>query len=287
MSRLIGLLVALSACAPEYRPAEEYCERTVDAFCGYYLRCDRIVAASPEECENTFLETCNAVYEPHYVALEAEGLLALSTDGMKACEAHLAEVACDDQLTDLQGGCDAMWEGQAGSGDACGLGIESFVCDAATTCVIGLDLCGTCQPAKAVGEACGEGDRCRPPGECVEGTCVAAGLPGDACDDDTPCVLGAWCEEGACVAPAIVGVGDDCDVENRCPYKSACIGGVCVESGLHGESCGNDRICASGFCDEGTCAPLRAAGEACEQAFQCAAGSCDEVCGALPGVCFE
>ena len=62
---------------PRDAPAVEYCERSVGMFCDYYMRCGRMVAASIEECEATFLEVCNAIYEPHYIELEARGALAL------------------------------------------------------------------------------------------------------------------------------------------------------------------------------------------------------------------
>ena len=51
--------------------AVDYCESIVDFFCPFYLRCGRIAESDLASCRQTFLETCNAVYEPRYVALEA------------------------------------------------------------------------------------------------------------------------------------------------------------------------------------------------------------------------
>jgi hypothetical protein len=241
---------------------------------------------SVEECRTAFLEACNARYEPHYVALEAEGLLRLSRPGVDACAEHLEAVVCEQQIFDLDGACADMWVGQAGAGSACGLGIESFVCDATSTCVIGLDLCGTCESALNVGEACGEGDRCRPPGTCFDGVCVPAAAVGESCSEDLPCISGAWCDEGTCRSFSVVDLGEPCDAERRCAYKSVCAGGECVPLPLLGETCEPAHGCASGYCDDGTCVSLRSDGESCASPIECISGVCDETCGALPGVCF-
>ncbi len=281
-----ALFLLLAACAPAERPADEYCERSVDMFCDYYTRCDRMAAESLAECKTNFLEACNAVYEPHYVALAEQGLLTLSTEGLRECAAHLETVTCDQQIFDLDGGCASVWQGQAPAGAPCGLGIESFVCDAASTCVIGLDLCGTCEATVPVGAPCDEA-RCEATASCIEGTCVARALPGEACGDARACVMGASCIDEVCVAPTIAAVDEACGQGVRCPYKSACVGGVCVEAALQGEACGAEITCASGWCEDGTCAPLKDGGEACEGAIECRSLSCDEVCAELPGVCFE
>ncbi|MBW2255294.1 MAG: hypothetical protein JRI25_11930 [Deltaproteobacteria bacterium] len=283
---MTGLLLLLS-CAGPPPTAVDYCESTVDFFCDYYLRCGRMAEEDDEGCHSTFLEVCNEVYEPHYIALEEAGLLALSEEGMEACAEHLETVTCEQQLFDLDGGCGTMWEGLAPAGGDCGPGIESFVCDAGSTCVLGLDLCGTCEAAAGVGETCGEEVRCRSQADCVDGWCIASALPGEVCSEALGCVSGASCVDDTCVGFGWSEVGQACDWENRCPYRSACVDGFCVQSALLGEGCGDGVTCASGFCEDGTCVELRDDGVSCERADQCVAGRCDETCGGLPGVCFE
>ena len=284
-------LTALPACStPDADPwlaATDYCETAVDLYCPYYLRCGRLAVETEAECRTAFLEVCNARYEPHYAALEDRDSLKLSRPGVESCRRHLESVACELQIFDLDGPCAGMWVGQDSAGVSCGLGIESFVCDESSTCVIGLDLCGTCEAALPVGATCGDGDRCRPPGHCADGTCTPDVAVGSACSGEPPCVSGAWCEAGTCVSPAIVALGDTCDTTHRCPYKSVCSGGECVGLPLLGEDCARTTGCASGWCDDGTCVALKADGESCDSPIECGSGVCDATCGTLPGVCFE
>jgi hypothetical protein len=269
--------------------AADYCEATVDFFCDYYVRCGRMIAATVEECRATFLETCNARYEPRYVDLEDAGLLTLSGAGIEACRAHLATVACAEQLTDLMGPCRSMWVGTQAPGAPCGMDVESFTCAPGAVCVVGMDLCGTCEVAAAEGGACGEGATCGDELACVEGHCVARAEVGAPCSDAAPCVVGAGCTGGVCVGPVVVGEGDACDVDHRCPYRSACIGKTCVRAALLGEDCAG-RTCASGRCVAAngaqTCEPLLEDGAACESPLDCRSASCVAgACHALPDAC--
>ena len=132
--------------------AENYCELTADAFCDYYLRCGRMAVPDKATCLEVFAEQCNGVYEPHYRALETQGMLELSPGGLQLCRSHLASVACEKQMFDLDGDCAQMWVGKVPDQGPCGTGIESFVCQPSATCVICLTLCGVC--AGGVG-ACG------------------------------------------------------------------------------------------------------------------------------------
>jgi len=253
------------------RDARSYCELTVDVFCPYYLRCGRIVASDLDECRATFLETCNARYEPLYAALADRGLLSLSAAGIARCRAHLEAVACEAQIFDLDGGCDAVWVGQVGGGGGCGPGLESFVCDGASTCVLGLDFCGQCKPI-ATG-ACDVEHRCPDDGTCKDGGCVARAQVGERCDGGTTCVLGASCDGGRCAAPTIVAVGDLCDQTHRCPYRASC-SGRCVKAALLGEACDASVTCASGWCSGGICVPLLGAGASCSASASCVSGRC-------------
>lgn len=242
--------------AGPFLAASDYCEAAVDAFCPYYLRCGRMAAPDLATCRAVFAESCEARYEPVYQALADLGLLRLSRDGLARCAAHLETVPCQDQLNDLDLGCRGVWVGQRAAGAACGLGIESFVCEPATACVIGLDFCGTCEPAGAAGAPCGDGARCEPTAACLGGACVARGLPGDACGGDgaPPCVVGTACVGGACAGPAFVAVGDACDQTHRCPYFSACVGGTCRQAVRLGEACAATAPCGAGTCDaRGVC----------------------------------
>lgn len=272
-------LLACSSSNPDVSPSDaaidsaaplkavDYCEATAGFFCDYYLRCERIVAATVEECRATFLETCNARYEPRYVDLETAGLLSLSTSGVEACKKHLATVACAQQINDLMGPCAEMWVGTRPAGSACGLDVESFVCAPGNTCTIGLDLCGKCEAASA----------------------TVRRQVGEPCSSTEPCVVGASCTGGACVAPTIVNEGDACDASHRCPYRSACSGGHCVRAALLGEDCAG-RTCASGRCvTEGAssvCRPLLDPGATCTNALDCHSGSCVKgTCKPLPDAC--
>jgi len=260
------LPLMLLGCPAEPPTAVDYCETTADMFCEYYLRCGRIAEETPIECRRTFIETCNGVYEPRYAALEAQGLLALSAEGIEACAEHLSDVECDQQIFDLDGSCADIWQGLSPQGGACSFGIESFVCEPGTECVLGLDFCGTCEVREATDRA----------------------QPGDSCDEDTPCRLGANCIDAVCAGPTIVEVGDNCDALRDCPYRSECIGGTCVLSPLLGEACDGGVACASGWCDVDVCAPLVLDGASCDSGVECVSGSCpDGTCAEQPGVCFE
>lgn len=241
--------------APREVGPAEYCETTAPFFCDYYLRCGLMAVAGEPACLAVFDQRCNLVFEPQYRRLAAAGRLALSGAGIDACAAHLASVPCEAQLNDLDGDCGAMWVGLLGEGETCGPGIESLVCDADHTCVLGLDFCGTCRAAAPVGGGCAVGGpRCHAAASCVDGTCVARPRVGELCDDALPCVVGADCVDGAC-APArtTVTVGEPCDQVRRCQYKAACVGGRCVEAALNGEPCDAAVPCAAGACLDGVC----------------------------------
>lgn len=252
----------------------DYCETIVDFFCPYYVRCGRMGGVQEvERCREVFVETCNSVYEPYYTALAEEGWLELDPQGIEACRQHLAGVQCQAQLQDLDGGCGQMWRGLRPVGAACGLGLESFVCQEGATCRIGTDFCGTCVAAGGVGEPCAEGNSCATGAACVEGSCVARSAPGQPCSAQQPCVVGASCEEGVCRGFSVVGLGDACDRALRCPYKSECVQGFCVEAALQGEPC-TEAGCASGVCAQGVCeAPVQVGGP-CREDAQCLSGLC-------------
>lgn len=254
--------------------ASQYCEAIVDFFCPYYVRCGRMGGVTEvARCQEIFIETCNAVYEPYYVALEARGALRLSAEGIAACQAHLGEVACEAQPSDLDGPCKDMWEGLGAQDSPCGPGIESLICAQGLTCRLSVDFCGSCVPAGEPGQACAEGQECVAGAACVADTCVARQPPGSPCSEARPCYLGAGCVEGVCQGYDVVRLGDACDRANRCPYKSECVGGRCVETALQGEAC-TAAGCASGFCVEGLCAAPAQAGDPCQDNAQCLSRVC-------------
>lgn len=263
----------------------DYCEATVDLFCPFYVRCGRMAVPDIETCRGVFLENCNAVYEPVYAALADAGLLALDPAGIAACADHLAAVECSAQIFDLDGPCAGIWTGQADIGAPCGPGIDSFVCAPGSTCVVGLDFCGICEAAVPVGADCADA-RCGPEARCIEDICVARGLPGAPCGE-AGCVLGSRCVDDVCAAPARAVVGASCANRERCPYKAACVGGVCVEAGRIGDPCAADRPCASGACVAGQCAAPDGPGAACTSGATCVGGICAEgTCAPIPGACF-
>ncbi len=257
--------------------ASNYCELTVEMFCGYYMRCGRIVAADMDECRATFTETCNGVYEPFYAGYAEAGALELSADGITACEAHLESVACEDQIFDLDGGCAGMWRGLQGQDEACAPGIGSFVCGEGTACVLGTNFCGTCEGGAAPGEACVPGEvRCEGGAQCLDGVCAARPTAGQACTDEgARCAPGASCQDGVCRGADIVAVGEACDQGRRCPYRADCIDGACVMAGLIGDDCAG-RGCASGYCDGTTCQALRDPFKGCSENRECVSGSCTD-----------
>jgi hypothetical protein len=268
--------------------ATDYCERAVDVFCPFYLRCGRIAENDLANCRSTFLESCEQNYEPRYAELAALGLLELSASGLEACASYLADVPCERHLLDLEEPCRDIWQGLAPDGAACGLGVESFVCDGETTCIIDTDLCGVCEPASDPGGSCGTERHCRYPSDCVGGVCVAAAFPGEACGDSQPCIAGASCEGALCVARTFVGVGESCDAARRCVYRSTCHGGTCSLDALLGEPCSAATSCATGACNgaTGLCEPWLAEGESCGTPAVCLSGACEAgTCAALTSAC--
>jgi len=266
----------------------DYCELTADAYCSFYLRCGRMAVPDEETCRGVFLESCNGRYERVYSALAQVGLLSLNADGIAACRAHLMTVECLQQAQDLDGPCGQMWQGQQPVGSACGLGIESLVCAPQSTCVLGLDFCGTCRATVDDGDGCGDGIACAPTSSCINGQCVARARAGEACPGEVRCVLGTSCINGTCAAPTYVGVGDACDQVRRCPYRTRCNGGFCEETALLMESCNGAGSCTTGYCGtDNTCQPLKDALEACSASGECVSGVCSNGnCMTNPGVCF-
>jgi len=268
--------------------AEEYCETIVDFFCAYYVRCGRMAVESETECRGVFLEACNARYEPSYIAIADASLLSLSRNGVETCATHLDEVACEEQILDLDGPCAGMWIGTQESGAACGFDIESFVCVTGTACELGPDFCGTCESIAPDGERCdADGVTCSRASSCEGGVCVAKKRVGEACVAGERCMLGASCNNGFCSGAAYVSVGDACDFSHRCPYRSECINGACVLAGGLGASCSDVVPCDSGVhCEADQCVELRAQGAACTSSAECQPGLCrDGFCDVLPSAC--
>ncbi len=259
---------------PDFYPADDYCERSVDFFCDYYVRCGRMAVADVAACRVAFLETCNARYEPHYAALEAAGWLRLSRLGLEACAAHLATVTCSAQIFDLDLGCAQVWQGRRPAGAACGLGVESFICDADATCVIGMDFCGTCRAAAVIDAPCGGELTCEAAARCIEGTCRERVPPGSACDATTPCKVGSSCQDGRCADYVVVALDEACDASRRCPYLSQCVSGVCRATGLHDAPCDAQRPCAAGRCVQGLCVDFLDPGATCSASAECRSGRC-------------
>ncbi|MBL4634853.1 MAG: hypothetical protein JKY56_13355 [Kofleriaceae bacterium] len=272
---------------PAMRTAAEYCEAIGPMYCDFYMRCGRMHAADISECLSNFEQSCNAKYEPGYVGLGNAGFLRFDVRSVEACEAHLSDVACEQQVFELMGPCRALWEGQVIAGGSCGLGLEYFVCDAESECVISLDFCGTCYPVVALGELCTPGETsCGPSAFCQEGSCKARRKNGESCDDADRCYAGSACDSGLCTGPDFVELGDTCDRSHRCPYMTECIGGTCAQAVLHGEACSGEVPCGTGYCELGLCVPPQENGSTCSQSSQCASGQCiDMKCLARPSAC--
>jgi hypothetical protein len=243
--------------------------------------------ADKTECLSVFSESCEGRYEPGYRQLEAEGLLTLSEDGIATCRQHLNTVACEQQVRELAGPCQSMWQGQQSVDGDCSYDVEALVCESGTECVLELTLCGTCTAVADLGAPCGDGVGCGTDAHCVEGFCVARVNIGEICTVDDRCVISANCIAGTCVGPTHVDVGDECDQQNRCPYMTACVNGTCVATQRIGAECSGDGDCATGYCNDGTCAGLLTAGLACDRGEQCTSSRCENgTCAALPGPCF-
>lgn len=289
----LAILVVTPACGSDkdsaFSPsgASDYCEAIEPFFCSFYVRCGRMDVTTQAECKAAFLPRCNAVFEPRYIGLEAAGLLELDLAGIDACRAHLDSVACDQQTLELAGPCQAMWRGTQPAGAACGFDVETFVCEPGSECVLGLDLCGECRPAVAVGATCTPGtDVCEGDAYCDDGICVAFRRNGETCTPDDRCLIGSACESGVCTPPTFVARGEACNARNRCPYLTACIGGTCQSTSSLGAACTNDGVCEIGACDGGVCVAPRPDGDACERPAQCSSGLCtDMLCQPRPSVC--
>jgi len=290
--RFVVVAILLAACgsdSSEFVPkgASDYCEAIEPFFCEFYVRCGRMDVATAAACKDSFLESCNLVYEPRYVDLEAAELLELSVEGIAACRAHLETVACDQQIQELSGPCADMWIGQQPAGATCGLDVESFVCAPDSECVLGLNLCGMCRPVVAIGATCTAGtDSCGPEGFCDMGTCKARVRNGDPCGTMDRCMTGSSCDAGVCTPPSFVANGATCDQRHRCPYLTACVGGTCQSTAALGASCTNDGACELGSCELNVCTEPQANGAACSRQAQCSSGLCDGgMCQPRPSAC--
>ncbi len=272
---------------PDPPQASEYCESIVDSFCDFYLRCGRMDVASVDLCREPFLASCNTVFEPQYVALEAAGLLTLSAEGLLACEEHLGVVACEAQIFELTGPCSGLWSGTQGVGEGCGLDVEYYVCDPSAACTIGLDFCGTCETLLAVGDDCTtEASTCGPEAFCDAGACRARVPNGETCTPDDRCMAGSGCIDALCQGPTFVALGDACGATARCPYLTACVGGVCTSTVGVGEACSASAPCEIGLCAGGVCVAPRDDGEACGGNAGCSSGMCIEgMCEPRPSGC--
>lgn len=257
--------------------AHQYCESTAEMFCDFYLRCGRMNASSKEECLTIFAETCEAKYEPHYAAQDDAGRLALSEEGIAACEAHLQEVACEEQVSDIDGPCRQMWVGLQGPGDECGPGIESLVCAQGTTCRLTMSFCGECINARQVGQTCIPGEvRCVDTASCIDGICVERGLPGQECSEEKPCSIGSSCTDGICkLFYEYVAPGESCDQAHRCPFNAYCDDGICKSQAGLGEVCTSNEACRSGYCDE-VCKEFKQAGDSCGSSPECVSQICTD-----------
>jgi hypothetical protein len=287
------LVVLLASCGSDPGPstpsgAIDYCEAIEPFFCAFYVRCGRMDVDSPAACKAPFLASCNAVFEPRYIDLEAAGLLSLDTDGIEQCRKHLETVACDQQILELSGPCANIWRGQQAAGESCGLDVESFVCAPDSECVLGLDFCGDCRPLVDVGNACNPGtDTCGNDAFCDANICRARIRNGDACGSGDRCLTGSVCDAGVCTPPSFVAVGDSCDQRHRCPYLTACVAGTCQPTAATGAPCTSDGTCELGFCNASSiCEAPRANASACDRASQCSSGLCDgTTCQARPSAC--
>jgi hypothetical protein len=290
-SSLLALL--LCSCGSDATPstpigASDYCETIEPFFCAFYVRCGRMDIESAAACKAPFLASCNAVFEPRYIDLEAAGLLGLDADGIEQCKDHLETVACDQQIQELSGPCANMWRGTQAVGGSCGLDVESFVCAPDSACVLGLDFCGDCRPLVEVGNACVPGtDTCGDDAFCDGNICQARKRNGDACGSGDRCLTGSACTNAVCTPPSFVGNGETCDARHRCPYLTACIAGTCQPTGSTGDTCTSDGTCELGYCNaNGLCEAPGANGAACDRASQCSSGLCDgTTCQARPSAC--
>lgn len=259
-------------------PAENYCETIAESFCDFYLRCGRMVATGPTQCRERFLESCNNRYEPTYIILETAGHLSFDGAAWEVCASYLEDVQCTDHGTDLDGPCAAIWRGEAQQGEACGLGLESFVCAEGNACAITLP-CGDCREISGVGGPCGDGlHLCDDAHHCVDGLCAASPALGEPCGGDltNDCASnGIWCVDGICQAVGYVGIGQSCSGILRCPYFASCTDGVCVEQSALGDPCTTSGQCASGFCADGICAAPLPLGSPCDGSMLCLGGTCD------------
>lgn len=141
-------------------------------------------------------------------------------------------------------------------GESCTL----WTCAAGLTC----DLAGTCVPLIPAGEACTAGSICDS-SSCLDGRCRTKVQLGEACDSNLNCYEPSLCIDGD---------GDGAEPPRCAPPGEQQLG----------QSCQDDRHCASTLCDFGKCRARIAPGQPCAY-DACDHGWCRLTSNVGPGTC--
>lgn len=233
---------------------------------------------------DAFCAEASDLYADHLVTCFPDGDYAAGTAGGDAFRQRMRD-ACALAVDAADGGraaydataartCLASARAEA---NACRWDFSGFThpaCDAVFAPLVPLG--GACSGAEGrwliFQGTCAEGwcdDRETCPGACAPYAAVGASCADAPCD---PAV--AWCfgaEERSCVPfPA---TGAACD-DGVCGPGDRCAGDVCVPIAVVGDTCGDDRVCASVAmaCDDGVCDLHVAAGAPCRINPSCTDG---------------
>jgi hypothetical protein len=139
-----------------------------------------------------------------------------------------------------------------------------------------------CAPYSQEGQPCGGGaDQCDPDLECDWNNyvCRAPGTLGQSCDF-VGCEEGLQCDLNS-VCSGLPTLGQPCPLgscadDSWCDTATDPVNPFCAPVAADGEPCTGHNRCASGYCPAGYCLPRPALGEDCTELFVCAAGlACD------------
>jgi hypothetical protein len=251
-----------------------------EALCSYYDRCESVrgrASNGHQACVEYW--SAAAVCDPN-VKLVDDATIS-------ACAARLdATTDCANDIDDPTSPCVKVWTGNriANENEAC----HDKFCNFGLYCKSSSQggVCPVCKTEATTNEACNNSADptvrlpCNKDNYCNNGTCAALKTAGAQCSGADQCAT-KFCKNNLCTEP--IALGQPCTASDVCAGEfRVCIGGVCSDRRLPGESCTTDSQCLdTDICDNGVCTRYqactkRAVGEQCNGTFECASGSyCD------------
>ena len=251
----LALFAALFACSGTDSSVEppapiEGEDQMAAAWCETLVRCD--LYPDLDSCL-----TAIDVVGPDLRAAAEAGHLEYDPSGASACQAMLADVACEELTGALDLEACEVWDGTVPDGGACATGAECTTgycdqgdCDPALSCCVG--ACASPEGDEGVAEG----------GDCSFEPCV----PEAYCDDQ---VVPATCR--ALLAVDMPCIEGQCAASLYCRITEPSAGtGLCSALPAEGEACDPALpVCAraDNWCDpiDNHCRKLAAVGEACDE----------------------